>query len=181
MLRVTGISTIRRNNIPAMNTPPSNMSREAFISTFGSLYEHSPWVAERVFDAGPQDSPEQLHGAFRGAVLNSDRNAQLRLLRAHPELACSQAGLSGASRGEQAGAGLDACSQAEFDELRELNQRYQERFGFPFIVAVRGLDRHQILSLFRQRIEHDADLEFGQALEQVCQIGRHRLMGYFNA
>jgi len=167
-----------------MNTTrnsPSHMSRTEFMRCFGSLYEHSPWIAATVYDRGldrDHDDPAALHEAFRRAVMDADREAQLQLLRAHPPLAAGlRQGLSDASRREQSGAGLDACSAEELAAFRDLNAAYERRFGFPFIVAVRGRSREQILRLLRERIGRDAETELATALEQVCLIGKHRLAG----
>lgn len=163
---------------PAVNLRPSQMDRAAFLRAFGDLYEHSPWVAARVFDAGldaRHDVPGFLHEAFRQAVLGAGRVAQMELLRAHPQLAVRSEPLSEASRGEQAGAGLGQCSPDEAKEFAALNAEYLRRFSFPFIVAVRGLTRAQILGRFRERVKRDQRAEFSEALEQVCLIGKHRL------
>lgn len=164
-----------------MQTSPSQLSRPEFLLRFGALYEHSPWIADRVFDRGldhRHDDPDVLHEAFRWVIMRAGRAAQLELLRAHPPLAAGLPGvLTGASRREQSGAGLDACSEEELAEFQTLNADYRQRFGFPFIIAVKGLDRRQILDRFRARIAHDADSEFAEALEQVCLIGRYRLDG----
>jgi len=160
------------------------MNEDEFMAAFGGLYEHSPWVAGSVFAAGldeRHDVPGPLHRAFRQAVLLADRDAQAELLRAHPELACGRRDLTQASLAEQAGAGLDQCTDEEFEEFRQLNQRYQERFGFPFIVAVRGRGRGEILENFRERVRCEPQAEFREALEQVCLIGRYRLEKYFDA
>ena len=161
-----------------MNSRPSQLSRDAFLAKFGTLYEHSPWVAARVFDAGldrRHDIPGFLHEAFKTAVMDAGPVAQTRLLCAHPRLACGRRDLTDDSRSEQAGAGLDQCSKEEFEAFGNLNQRYQARFGFPFIVAVRARDRARILELLRSRIEREVEVEFNEALEQVCLIGKYRL------
>lgn len=158
------------------------MDRERFVATFGDLYEHSPWVAARVFDAGldeRHDVPGFLHEAFRAAVLGAGRVAQMALLRAHPQLACAQGELDGHSRDEQAGVGLDRCSPAEYEEFQRLNREYLARFSFPFIVAVKGLTRARILEQFRARVARSPEQEFAEALEQVCLIGKHRLAEKF--
>jgi len=154
------------------------MGRQTFVDTFGGLYERSPWVAERVFDAGldaRHDVPGHLHEAFRKTVLTAGRLTQLALLRAHPQLACGQSSLTGDSLSEQQAAGLQNCSDEELRAFAELNAKYRKRFGFPFIVAVRGKHRKQILAQFRERLQAQPDVEFKTALEQVCLIGKHRL------
>jgi len=156
------------------------------MAQFGGLYEHSAWIAEAVFDAGLQanhNDPDHLHDAFRHVVSAAGQQRQLDLLRAHPDLAGKLArkdGLTSSSRQEQAGAGLDQCGEEEFALFTELNKRYQEKFGFPFIMAVKGADRAQILSQFQVRVDNSAEAEFDTALEQVLKIGWFRLMDFFN-
>jgi len=149
-----------------------------FVARFGGVFEHSPWVAERVVAQRPFASVAALHAAMCLAVIAAGPDAQLELLRAHPELA-GKAAIAGemtaASQREQSGAGLDRCTPAEFDELRQLNTVYIERFGFPFIIAVRGLDRAAILAAMRERVRHDREQEFAEALRQVERIAALRL------
>ncbi len=159
--------------------------RAAFLDRFGGVYENSPWIAERVFDRGPSasdDGAESLHAAMRDIVAGAGRVAQLALLRAHPDLAgrLAVAGeLTADSKSEQAGAGLDQCSDAEFNAFGDLNGQYTAKFGFPFIIAVRGLGRRDILDAFRRRIDNAPDEEFATALEQVHRIAMLRLADLF--
>lgn len=162
------------------------MSKTEFMAQFGGLYEHSAWIAEAVFDAGLNASHNDavhLHDAFRHVVTAAGRQQRLDLLRAHPDLAGKLARkdeLTSSSRQEQAGAGLDQCGEEEFALFTALNTRYQEKFGFPFIMAVKGADRAQILSQFQVRVDNSAEAEFDTALEQVLKIGWFRLMDFFN-
>ncbi len=157
------------------------MDEACFVAAFGAVFEHSPWVAAAVHAAGGARfaaEPEALADLFEQVVMNAPRARQLALIRAHPQLAVglsNAAGLTAASRAEQSGAGLDQCSPAEFGTFRELNAAYLERFGFPFILAVRGLDRDQVLQRLRARVGNDAATEFSNALREVCRIGRLRL------
>ncbi len=154
-------------------------------STLDGIYEHSPWVAERIDPAVISvgaDVVASLATAMRNIVDNAGEDLQLALLRAHPDLAGRLAvgeALTDASAGEQAGAGLDRCSPEEFEEFRSLNDRYKEKFGFPFILAVRGRARSEILRIFRQRVDNDRRAEFTEALEQVHRIARLRLEDRF--
>jgi OHCU decarboxylase len=178
----TGISTILPIEPTLMNTRPSKMSRAAFIETFGDVYEHSPWLAARVFDAGldaRHDVPGHLYASFRKVIMESGKIAQMALLRAHPQLACGRRDLTDASQREQAGAGLDQCDEDEFRQFQALNKAYLTRYSFPFIVAVKGRSRAQILELFRDRVRREPDQEFSEALEQVCLIGKYRLAEKF--
>ena len=157
------------------------MNKTTFLAKFGAVYEHSPWVAEAVFDAGSDSLPDEsepLSECFRSVFLESSPESQLATLRAHPQLVCALAepvDLTADSVAEQTGAGLDQCSDAELAEFARLNAAYLEKFGFPFIIAVRGRDRYKILNLFRMRLKNDAVLEYKTALLQVCQIARFRI------
>ncbi len=114
---------------------------------------------------------------MRDVVGGASREKQMALVRAHPELAgrVRVAEMAAHSKTEQKGAGLDQCSTTEFAEFQSLNQRYNEKFGFPFIIAVSGLDRGAILNAFRQRIENEPNEEFAAALEQIHRIASIRL------
>lgn len=158
---------------------PSTLSEEQFLAVYGGIYEHSPWVAQAVWDARPlPDAVDALHAAMKAAVDAAPRERRLALIRAHPDLAGRAAvagALSAASTAEQAGAGLDRCSPDEVAVFQELNAAYKARFGFPFVIAVRGLDRGDILDAFRRRLANDADTEFDTAIEQIHTIARLRL------
>ncbi len=155
------------------------MDKTAFIEKFGGVYEHSEWIAARAFDSGvdPQDT-NALAQTMRRIVEEAGEDAQLALLRAHPDLAgklAKSGALTEESTSEQAGAGLDQCSEAEFAEFTQLNSAYKEKFGFPFILAVKGRNRQEILENFRTRIHNTRTEEFREALDQVHQIARLRL------
>ena len=160
---------------------PSQLGRAAFLARFGGVYEHSPWIAEQVFDRGltpRQDTADGLAREMRDIVDLAGREPQLTLLRAHPDLAGKLAvagDLTAASKGEQAGAGLDQCSADEFTAFQTLNEKYKAKFGFPFILAVRGYQRGEILEIFRRRLDHDVEAEFEEALAQVHRIAKIRL------
>ena len=154
------------------------LPREAFVERLGGVFEHSPWVAERVVDARPFASVAALHAAMVEAVHAEGEDAQLALLRAHPELA-SKAALAGElsadSNREQDAAGLRQCSPEELVALQHMNADYGAIFGFPFIVAVRGLDRAGILARLEERLHSDRATEFAEALRQVERIAALRL------
>ncbi len=160
---------------------PRRLDRDGFVGRFGAVYEHSPWIAEAVFEAGltaAEDRPAGLHEAMKAIVEKAPRERQLSLLRAHPDLAGKLAvagGLTAHSAGEQAGAGLDKCSPAEFARFSALNERYQAAFGFPFIMAVRGRTRAEILAAFERRLHNDPAAEFRTALDEVHKIALFRL------
>ena len=160
---------------------PRTLPRDAFADRFGGVLEHSRWAAEAAWDAGlpaDADTPAGLAEALWAQVEAAGPDAQRTLLRAHPDLAGRLAlagGLTAESTAEQAGAGLDRCGPDELAEFQALNARYVARFGFPFIVAVKGLDRAAILALFRRRVEAAPEAEFAEALAQVRRIARLRL------
>lgn len=160
---------------------PRAMGETDFIERFGAVYENSPWVAAVLARNGLDSSHDHSAGlalGMSGIVEQAGPEKQLELLRAHPDLAgrAAQRGeLGAASRAEQASAALDRCTAEELRELTELNIRYREKFGFPFIIAVRGLERSDIIEAFRRRVDNDRDTEFAEALQQVHRIARLRL------
>jgi len=152
--------------------------RATFLSQYGGIYEHSPWVAETLFDQGANLSPLDNTGPMAAIVEGASHDLQMTLLRAHPDLAgklAKSGTLTVESTSEQASAGLDQCSAAEFEEFTALNTRYRASFGFPYILAVRGRTRHEILENFSLRVDNDTATEFREALNQVHQIARLRL------
>ena len=157
------------------------MDRQTFVDTYGGVFEHSPWIAERAWDAdlGPaNDTASGLHAALRTRFRLASEQERLEVLKAHPDLAGKLAAakrLTAESTREQAGAGLDALTDAERDRFTELNNGYVARFGFPFIIAVKGLDKARILEAFEQRISHQPDVEFAEACRQVERIALLRL------
>jgi len=160
---------------------PSAMTYAQFMARLGGIYEHSPWVAEALWPEAPSgayDEPCSLAGAMRAAVDAAPREKKLVLIRAHPELA-GRAAVAGdmaeASKREQAGAGLDHCSPEEYAAFQALNAAYTEKFGFPFIVAVKGLTRRDILERFEARLHNDAQTEFEEAMTQIHAIARFRI------
>lgn len=154
------------------------LSKAAFVAALSGIFEHSPWVAQRVAAQRPFSSRAYLHEAMCAAVDAAGAEAQLALIRAHPELAGKAAvrgELTAESTREQAGAGLSQCSPEEFEKLTALNAAYNARFGFPFVLAVRGHNRASILAAFEQRLQHDVDTERQTALAQIARIARFRL------
>lgn len=162
----------------------SKSSRAEFLAILGGLFEHSSWVAEGAYGAKPFDSLESLHEAMCQVVRESSREDKLRLIRAHPELTGNVAALDEltmASKSEQGGAGLDRCSPQEFQQLNELNAKYREKFGFPFILAVKGHTRASIIESFSLRLNNDWDAEFAECLSQIFRITRFRLFALADA
>jgi len=148
--------------------------RDRFVAALGWVFEHSPWVAERAWQRRPFASVEQLHAAMVTAVSAGRPEEQVALLRAHPDLG-TRARMSDASVGEQAGAGLDSLTPAEFDRLQQLNTAYRARFDFPFLFAVRGSTKYDVLEALAGRLLAAPDDELAEALRQVCQIAWFRL------
>ena len=145
-----------------------------FVERLGWIFEDSPWVAARAWKHRPFASVDALHAAMAVEVEDAGADEQLALLRAHPDLG-ARARMSAASAGEQSGAGLDSLTLVEFEELARLNHAYRERFGFPFLFAVKGSTKHDILKALRRRVAADRETEFRTALEQVFRIARFRL------
>jgi 2-oxo-4-hydroxy-4-carboxy-5-ureidoimidazoline decarboxylase len=162
--------TTRPLSIAAINS----MDRQAFVERFGSIYERSPWVAERAWESRPFADREALEKAMQHAVLEAGSERQLDLLRRHPALG-TRLNLSGLSRAEQAGAGLLEAGATERDELERLNRDYERKFGYPFIYAVRKATLRSILESCRNRIDADAQSEFDESLRQVFRIASFRL------
>jgi 2-oxo-4-hydroxy-4-carboxy-5-ureidoimidazoline decarboxylase len=156
----------------------STASQATFVQALDGIYEHSPWVAERAWSARPFATLEALSAALSAAVAAADRGTQLALIRAHPELvgrAAVGGELTELSRQEQEGVGLDRCSPEEFVRLTSLNQAYQAKFGFPFIIAVAGHTRASIIEALERRLHNSADEEFRESLRQIERIAAIRL------
>jgi 2-oxo-4-hydroxy-4-carboxy-5-ureidoimidazoline decarboxylase len=154
------------------------MSEADFVAAFAGIAEHSPWVAEAAAQKRPFASRGAMIEAFQAAIGDAGADRQRALLVAHPDLAGRAAiagDLTDDSRREQAGAGLDRLTAEEFARFTALNSAYRERFGIPFIFAVRGADKHRILAAFEARVDNAPDVEFATALEQVCRIVAFRL------
>ena len=158
--------------------------RNAFVARYGSIYERSPWVAERAFEraAGVSDR-RQLADIFAACVDSAEMKNKLELIRAHPDLAgraAVQGELAAESAQEQASAGLDRCTAEELEQIKALNQRYSAKFGFPFVMAVRGSSRQDILAAFASRCENQHDTEFSTAITEIHKIARMRLAALDN-
>lgn len=160
---------------------PSSLNRDAFVATFADIYEHSPWVAEKAYDLGLDatvDDIDGLHQRMADLLLSAGRDQQLALINAHPDLAGKAAirgELTASSTSEQAGAGIHECTAEEFARFTELNDAYKAKFGFPFIKAVKGSNRHQILAAFEERIHNSPEQEFATALAEINKIALFRL------
>lgn len=160
---------------------PSELDQATFIARFGDIYEHSPWVAEEAWQRGlgeAQDTPAGLAERMGAVLREASPERQLTVIRAHPDLA-GKAAIAGKltddSTREQAGAGLDQCTPEEMARFERLNAAYQEKFGFPFVMAVKGSDRHAILAAFEARLPNTPEAERRTAIEQINRIARFRL------
>lgn len=161
--------------------PPSQMTEAVFMTTFGGIYEHSPWVAEALWKEGVDGSVDLIsafHTRMVDIVNSQAHNIKMKLLKAHPDLAgraAARGELTADSTTEQSRAGLDRCSAGELQRLSALNRQYRDRFGFPFIMAVRNSDKEAIFAAFTQRLQHTRDQEFARAMEEVHRIALFRL------
>jgi 2-oxo-4-hydroxy-4-carboxy-5-ureidoimidazoline decarboxylase len=153
-----------------------HLSEEAFVRRFGAICEHSPWVAEGAWRRRPFGGFDALAGAFADTVNEAPREAQLALVRAHPELAGRERDeLTAESASEQSSAGLDRLSPDQARRLRALNDAYRERFGFPIVIAVRGLSAAAIIERGEARLVNTREQELDTALREVMAIARLRL------
>ncbi len=193
----TGVWFARRIDIArywAKNCPPSGesmprlmtMDRRSFVSCYGAVFEHSPWIAERAFDleCGPgHENCDGLHHLLCRAFRAASRDEKMQVIKAHPDLAGKLAQarrLTAESTNEQASAGLDALTDEERSRFTSLNVEYLNRFGFPFIIAVRDHTRASILDAFARRVAGNEDDEFNEACTQIERIAWHRLNSIFN-
>ena len=147
------------------------MDRQSFVATLGWVFEHSPWVAERAWPRRPFAGVAVLHQAMAEQVAGAPSEEQVALICAHPDLG-TRARMSSASSGEQAGAGLDHLTLEEYDQLQSLNSAYREKFDFPFIYAVKGSTRQDVLSALEQRLSNDPAAELAMALTQIYRIAQ---------
>src|SRR5687768_3847804 len=134
-------------------------SRDDFVAAIGWIFESSPWVAARAWRRRPFASVDDLHAAMVAEMSTAERDEQLALLRAHPDLG-TRGRMTAASTSEQAGAGLDSLTGDEFERLQQLNTAYREKFGFPFLLAVRGSTKHDVLTALTARLPATPDDEF---------------------
>ena len=156
----------------------NGLDRDAFVDLLGGVFEHAAWVAEAAHAKGPFASVEALHAAMIASVREAPPATRLAFLNGHPELAGPEArarAMTADSAREQGSAGLDRLSQADAEAFDRLNAAYRDRFGFPFIVAVRGRDLREILVLFRQRLARARADEEATALDEIAAITRMRL------
>ncbi|WP_127115836.1 allantoinase PuuE [Shimia sediminis] len=172
---------------PMQQITPSEMDRDTFVSEFGGVFEHSPWIAEGAYDLelGPtHDTAVGVHSALARVFRSSSEEQRLGVLVAHPDLAGKLAAagrLTAESTSEQAGAGLDMLTDEERETFTRLNEAYTTKHGFPFIIAVRDNTKATIMEAFHRRIDNDRDTEFAEACRQVERIAEVRLLEKFGA
>ena len=152
----------------------NSLDKSEFLSIFGNIFEKSKWISEKVFDKKPFKNLESFVSEIIGIYENSDNKTILEILNLHPELAVEKK-LTANSELEQSKANLKQCTPEEFDEFKKLNIEYKKKFNFPFIIAVKGKNKNQILNYFRERIKNSKEEEFIEAKEQVKKIAIFRL------
>ena len=155
----------------------NKLSQSDFIKVFANIFESTNWIAVELYKKKPFNSFEGLSSKILAIFESTTKENQLKILNAHPDLADKTKirSLTTDSQKEQSNAGLDQCSEGEFNEFRNLNDEYKKKFGFPFILAVKGRTKIEILNNFRQRVSSDANTEFNQTIKQVKQIASLRL------
>tara|TARA_X000000368_G_C22951918_1_gene677033 strand:- start:316 stop:810 length:495 start_codon:yes stop_codon:yes gene_type:complete len=151
----------------------NKLNKSDFISIFGNVFEKTEWIAERVFNYLPYKNFDNLFLKFFKIYNESNKESIIKILNSHPELVVEQK-LTNESKKEQKGAGLNECSKEEVEEFKKLNLNYKKKFGFPFIIAVKGKNKNDILNYFRTRIKNSFDEEFIEAKKQVGEIATFR-------
>ena len=152
----------------------NKLSKTEFISIFGNIFEKTEWIAERCYESKPYNNPDELVSKMMKIFENSEKEKHLQILNSHPDLAVEKR-LTENSKNEQKNASLNQCNDKEFLEFKNLNEEYKKKFGFPFIIAVKGKNKEEILNSFRQRIANNINLEFEEAKKQVKKIANFRL------
>ena len=151
----------------------NKLNKSDFLSIFGNIFEKTEWIAEKVFDLKPFKSNDDLFSKMINQYENCNKEQILLILNSHPELAVEKK-LTKDSSNEQSGASLNECTFEEFEEFKKLNIEYRTKFGFPFIIAVKGKNKNNILNDFRKRIQNDLNAEFEEAKKQVMKIASFR-------
>ena len=152
----------------------NKLSKAEFISIFGNIFEKTEWIAERCYESKPYNNLDELVSKMMKIFENIEKERHLEILNSHPDLAVEKK-LTKDSKNEQKNASLNQCTDKEFVEFKKLNEEYKKKFGFPFIVAVKGKNKEEILNSFRQRITNNINLEFEEAKKQVKKIASFRL------
>ena len=158
------------NSIDKVN----KLNKSDFISIFGNVFEKTEWIAQKSYDSKPYKNFEELFSKMLEIFENTNKENHIKILNAHPDLAIEKR-LTEDSKNEQQNASLNQCTNEEFLEFKKLNEEYKKKFGFPFILAVKGNNKEEILNSFRQRITNNINLEFEEAKKQVKKIANFRL------
>ena len=152
----------------------NKLSKAEFISIFRNIFEKTEWIAERCYESKPYNNLDELVSKMMKIFENIEKERHLEILNSHPDLAVEKK-LTKDSKNEQKNASLNQCTDEEFVEFKKLNEEYKKKFGFPFIIAVKGKNKEEILNSFRQRIANNINLEFEEAKKQVKKIANFRL------
>ena len=152
----------------------NKLNKSDFLSIFGNVFEKTEWIAEKCYDLKPYKSVDELFLKMMEIFENAKKESHLEILNAHPDLAVEKK-LTKDSKNEQKNASLNQCTDQEFMEFNKLNKKYKKKFSFPFIIAVKGKNKEEILNIFRQRIANNINLEFEEAKKQVKKIASFRL------
>ena len=155
----------------------NKLSRSEFVEIFANIFEKTKWIAEKLYNQKPFDDFKDLCSKMLGIFETASKETQLKILGTHPDLADKVTVnlLTSNSRSEQSNAGLDQCSEEEFNEFKNLNKSYRQKYGFPFVIAVKGKNKIEILSEFRKRILNSVNEEFNEAIIQIGKIANLRL------
>ena len=157
----------------------NQLSKNDFIDIFGNVFEKTNWIADKTFNLKPYKNFNELLSIFFKIYENSSKEECLKIFNAHPKLAVEKK-LTEDSQKEQDNANLNLCNNEEFNEFQNLNIEYIKKFGFPFIIAVKGKNKNEILINFRKRIKNKINLEFEEAKKQVKKIASFRLKEIIN-
>ena len=154
----------------------NNLNKSDFLSIFGNVFEKTESVASEAFESKPFNNFEDIVFKMLNIYESYKKDKILEILNAHPELAVAKI-MTSESISEQASAKLNECSNEEYEEFKRLNSEYKKKFNFPFIIAVKGKNKNEILNNFRQRIQNNFEIEFNEAKNQVKKIASSRLEG----
>ena len=152
----------------------NNLNKSDFLVIFGNVFEKSEWIAEKVFDLKPFKDSKDIFSKIINVYENSEKKIILKILNHHPELVVEKK-LTTNSESEQKNAKLNECINEEYNEFKKLNIEYKKKFNFPFIIAVKGKNKNEILNYFRERINNSLEEEFLEAKKQVKKIATFRL------
>ena len=156
----------------------NKLGKSEFVSIFGNIFEKTEWIAEKCYNSKPYNNLEELVSKMIGIFENAEKEKHLEIINSHPDLAIEK-NLTIESKNEQKNANLNQCTEEEFIEFEKLNKEYKKKFDFPFIIAVKGKNKKEILNIFRQRIRNDINLEFEEAKKQVKKIANFRISEIF--